>query len=116
MIEQEERDKLATQGQALHLGCNEPPTLALMCSNRSSGQNRYISAERLWVQGHKEKWGRHFQSLQVAWEMRDNSPHKDGHSGTVTVEQWTLFPKRPDGFPLLGYRNRRVFFLTLPLL
>lgn len=96
-----------TSGQALHLGGNEPPTLAMIYSNRFS-EDRDGSAGQLGVQGHEDKWGRDFQSLQVAWEMRDNSPHMDGCSGTGTVEHWPVFPKWPAGFPLLVYRHRGV--------
>lgn len=48
-----------TRGQALHLGGNEPPTLALMCPHRSL-EDREGSAGQFGVQGHMEKWGVRF--------------------------------------------------------
>lgn len=45
-----------TRGQALHLGDNEPPTLALMYPKQIL-QDRDGSAGRLGVQGCKKTWG-----------------------------------------------------------
>lgn len=111
MREQAGRDKLVTRGQALHLGGNEPPTLALMCPNRSL-EDREGSAGQLGVQGHTEKWGVRFPITSGKWEIK--SLHMNRHLGTGTEEQWSVFLRRPAGFPLLGYRHRQVFFL-IPL-